>query len=109
MVILCTSHPSSSREGNAQLIILLLSNTEKSISSCTDIFAANFIRQVDEMMSGKWFMTQCRRTNQEQLWKGLCSFRKARKGPAVAQVQMSSYLQDADAVAQCDATFRGLF
>lgn len=34
---------------------------------------------------------------------------KQEKGAADARVQVSSYLQDTDAVAQCDATFRGLF
>lgn len=80
MVMLYTSPPNSPREGNAQVIILLLSNTKKWIFSCTGRSSANFIRQVDEIISGTCSMTQCRRTNQEQPWKSLRSFRKARKG-----------------------------
>lgn len=79
---LYTSPPNSPREEDAQVIIWLLSNTEKLISSCTGRSAANFFRQVDEIISGMCSLMQCRRANQEQPWKCPCPFRKARKGPS---------------------------
>lgn len=77
--MLYTSPPNSPREGNAQVIILL-SNTEKSISSCTGRSAVYFTRKADEIISVMCSVTQCRRANQEQPWKFQCSFKKARKG-----------------------------
>lgn len=79
MVMLYTSPPNSPREGNAQVTIFL-SNTEKSISSCTGRSAVYFTRKVDEIISVMCSVTQCRRANQEQPSKFLRSFKKARKG-----------------------------
>ena len=79
MVMLYPSPPNSPQPEEAQVIILL-SNTEKSISCCTGRSAASFIRELKESVFAMCSVTQGRREKQEQPWRYVGSFRNTREG-----------------------------
>lgn len=89
-------------------LILLLSNTEKSISYCTGRSAANFIRRINESVFGMCSMTQCRREKQEQPWRYVGSFSNVRKGTGWHAGTDVSAGHRCCLIAQRDATLQGI-
>ena len=89
-------------------LILLLSNTEKSISYCTGRSVANFIRRINKSIFGMCSMTQCRREKQEQPWRYVGSFSNVGKGTGwrsgtdvlVSAGQWCCFIAQCDAILQ---------